>query len=297
MEFLYSISEAFKDLKNTKMQKLSIVLGSVLAAFWIIMALWFWNRGLILTNFLISIMPFKFLQNAGSQFIIMIVWIQIILASLGIIYSLFGRFFKNIFSSIALVSIITFFWTFVFFVYHSAISGYVKNLLRIFPYQSIEEAVSNILLAFMFYSFYIAAFYFIFLIFSVKILEEIKEGQYPQVDTKKEFNLLKIIFINIRDFLIFLFGMIIFYPLMFVPFVNILIIVFLWAVLIKESLLQSVFMLFGKEEIDKKKIWAFCILSVILNFIPVLNFYAPAFGILSIFHYVMEKKEDRLNLA
>jgi potassium efflux system protein len=44
-------------------------------------------------------------------------------------------------------------------------------------------------------------------------------------------------------------------------------------------------------------ILAFCIISVIFNFIPVLNFYAPAFGILSIFHYVMEKKEDRLNLA
>jgi uncharacterized protein involved in cysteine biosynthesis len=98
-----------------------------------------------------------------------------------------------------------------------------------------------------------------------------------------------------RDFLMFLTGMIILYPLMFVPFINIFIIVFLWAVLIKESLLQSVFMLFEKEKIDKKKIWAFCIISVIFNFIPVLNFYAPAFGILSIFHYVMEKKENKIN--
>jgi hypothetical protein len=116
-------------------------------------------------------------------------------------------------------------------------------------------------------------------------------GTVSNIKTKKEFNLFKIVLINIRDFLIFLIGMIIFYPLMFVPFVNILIIVFLWTFLIKESLLQSVFMLFGKEKIDKKKIWFFCILSVIFNFIPIINFYVLAFGLLSVFHYVMEFKE------
>jgi hypothetical protein len=284
-------------LKNIKIQKLSIVLGSVLAAIWIIIAIWFWKDGLRITNFLISLVPFKFLQNAGSQFIIMIVWIQLILATLGIVYSLFGRFLKNIFASITAVSLIAVFWSFIFLTYHSEISGYIKNLLRIFPFQSIEEVVSNILLGFIFYSFYIASFYFSFVVFSSKILEELKEDEYPEVETKKEFNIAKIVFINLRDFVIFLVGMIILYPLMFIPFVNILIIVFLWAILIKESLLQTVFMLFGKEEVDKKKIWAFCIISVVFNFIPVLNFYAPAFGILSIYHYVMEKKEDRLNLA
>lgn len=297
MEFIYALSEAFRDLKNIKIQKLSIILGSVLAAIWIIIAIWFWKDGLRITNFLISLVPFKFLQNAGSQFIIMIVWIQLILATLGIVYSLFGRFLKNIFASITAVSLIAVFWSFIFLTYHSEISGYIKNLLRIFPFQSIEEVVSNLLLGFIFYSFYIASFYFSFVVFSSKILEELKEDEYPEVETKKEFNIAKIVFINLRDFVIFLVGMIILYPLMFIPFVNILIIVFLWAILIKESLLQTVFMLFGKEEVDKKKILAFCIISVIFNFIPVLNFYAPAFGILSIFHYVMEKKEDRLNLA
>jgi hypothetical protein len=101
---------------------------------------------------------------------------------------------------------------------------------------------------------------------STKILEELKEDEYPQIETDKNFNLAKIIFINLRDFIIFLVGMIILYPLMFIPFVNILIILFLWAVLIKESLLQTVFMLFGKEEVDKKKILAFCIISVVSRF-------------------------------
>jgi hypothetical protein len=290
MELIYSITEAFKNLKNQKIQKLSITLGSVLAIFWITVAILFWKDGLKVTNFLISLMPFKFLQNAGSQFIMMIVWFQLILATLGIIYSLFGKFLKNIFASISAAGIIAIFWSFIFFIFYNEISEYIKNLLKIFPFESIEEVVSNILLGFIFYSFYIASFYFSFLIFSIKILEEIKEEEYPSIETQKEFNFPKIILINIRDFILFFIGMIVFYPLMFIPFINILVITFLWAFLIKESLLQTIFMLFGKEKIDKKEIWFLCITSVILNFIPVLNLYAPAFGILSIFYYVMEKK-------
>jgi len=290
MDFLYALSLAFRDLKNIKIQKLSILLGSVLGVVWIVLAILFWKSGLKVTNFLISLIPFSLLQNAGAQFIEIILLFQLILASVGIVYSLFNKFFKSVYSSLMVVFFISLFWFSLFFIYHSEIISYIKTLLKIFPFQSIEEVISNILLGFIFYSFYIATFYFSFIIFVSPILEEIKENYYSEVELKKDFNLLKIILINIRDLAIFLVAVLILYPLMFVPFINILFIWFLWAFLIKESLINSVFMITGKEDLNKKEIWAFSLVSVIFNFIPIINFYAPAIGVLSIFHYVMEKR-------
>jgi len=293
VEFIYALGLAFKDLKESKIQKLSVFLGSVWAVFWIVVTVFLWKNGLEITNFLISLIPFTFLQKAGTQFIEIIVLFQLVLATLGIVYSLFNKVFKNIYSSLILVVVIAFFWFGIFFVYHNEINIFIKNLLKIFPFQSIEDVVSNALLAFVFYSFYIASFYFSFIIFSSEILEEIKEDMYPDISIDKHFNILKIIFINIRDFMMFLIGIILFYPLMFIPFLNIFIIWFLWAFLIKESLINSVFMITGKEELNKKEIWAFSLVSVVFNFMPVINFYAPAIGILSIFHYIMEKKTEK----
>ena len=48
-------------------------------------------------------------------------------------------------------------------------------------------------------------------------------------------------------------------------------------------------MLFGEVDIDRKTIWMFSIFSVIFNFVPIVNLFAPAFGVLSIYHYVLEK--------
>jgi len=53
--------------------------------------------------------------------------------------------------------------------------------------------------------------------------------------------------------------------------------------------LRSIFMLFGEVDIDRKTIWMFSIFSVIFNFVPIVNLFAPAFGVLSIYHYVLEK--------
>ena len=290
MDFLYALSLAFKDLKNIKIQKLSILIGSVLGVIWVVIAILFWKSGLKITTFLISLIPFSLLQNAGAQFIEIILLFQLILGSVGIIYSLFNKFFKSIYSSLMVVFFISLFWFSIFLIYHSEIISYIKTLLKIFPFQSIEEVISNILLGFIFYSFYIASVYFSFIILVSPVLEEIKDELYPEIDIEKKFNFLKIILINVRDLAIFLVAILILYPLMFIPFVNILFIWILWAFLIKESLINSIFMITGKEELNKKEIWVFSLVSVIFNFIPIINFYAPAIGVLSIFHYIMEKR-------
>jgi len=84
------------------------------------------------------------------------------------------------------------------------------------------------------------------------------------------------------------------YPLLFVPFVNIVLITVLWAYVIKNALYECVTSIVGKIDIDQKLIWGFAVVNVILNFIPLVNIFAPALAVLSLYHYIMEKKTDLL---
>jgi len=293
MEFLYSIIEAFKDLSNNKIKKLSIINGIVWAIIWIILGIIFYQPLLNFSKSMINLLPFTFVKTAGAEFILMITWLQTVLMTIGIFFSLFNQIVSQKILPILVSFIISVFWFIIFFMYQEVIFEYLQKLIRIFPFESIEEAVSNVLTIFIIYSFYIASLYISFLSFSPKILEELQKEEYPMVKINKNFSFIKLFFVMMRDLFLFIIALVVFYPILFVPFINIVIIIVLWVLLIKSSILEIVFMIFGKENINKKEIYTFSVASVILNFLPIVNLFAPAFGVLSVYHYVMEIKLDK----
>ena len=293
MEFLYSIIEAFKDLSNNKIKKLSIINGIAWAIIWIILGIIFYQPLLNFSKSMINLLPFTFVKTAGAEFILMITWLQTVLMTIGIFFSLFNQIVSQKILPILVSFIISVFWFIIFFMYQEVIFEYLQKLIRIFPFESIEEAVSNVLTIFIIYSFYIASLYISFLSFSPKILEELQKEEYPMVKINKNFSFIKLFFVMMRDLFLFIIALVVFYPILFVPFINIVIIIVLWVLLIKSSILEIVFMIFGKENINKKEIYTFSVASVILNFLPIVNLFAPAFGVLSVYHYVMEIKLDK----
>jgi hypothetical protein len=293
MEFLYSISEAFKDLANPKIKHLSIINGIVWAFVWGILGLIFYSDLFHFTTWIINLLPFTFIKVSGAEFILILIWLQAVLISVGIFFALFNQLLSKKFISLLVVLIIGVLWGLFFWSYESSFIFRLERLIRIFPFESIEVAVANVLVIFIFYSFYVASIYISFLVLSPKVLEELKDEQYPTIKTNKNFSILKLSFLMIRDLTIFIIALFILYPLLFVPFLNLVIIIALWVFLIKASILEIVFMIFGKEKVNNKDIYIFSLASVVLNFIPVVNLFAPAFGVLSIYHYVMEIKLDK----
>ncbi|GAB6074480.1 hypothetical protein [Nautilia lithotrophica] len=294
MEFLYSIIESFKDLTRKNISKLSIINGVFWAVVWFGIGILGWQYMVNFTNFMINLLPFKFVQNAGAEFIFMILWLQAVLISIGIFFTLFNNFLSKKIFTISIAFIFALFWVIVFFYYKNEILAYLQKLIKIFPFETIEEAVSVVLAIFIFYSFYIVSMYLGFLLFSEKYLLALIEEEYPYIEISSRFSKIRLFFILMRDFMIFLIALVVLYPLLFIPFLNIFIIIALWSYIIKNALFESVFSIVGKIEIDKKLLWGFSVVSVFLNFIPLVNMFAPALGVLSIYHYIMEKKADLL---
>jgi hypothetical protein len=294
MTFIYSVLEALKKLSNKEILKLSIYNGIFWAVFWIVIAVISWKYMFEFTSFMLNLLPFKFIQNAGAEFLYMISWLQIVLITIGVIFVLFNDFLKNKIYSIILVMFTAIFWLFVFLSYKNSIIGYLEKLIRIFPFESIEEAVSVVFAVFIYYSFFIVSMYLGFLLLSERFLLKIVEEDYPSLTIKSNFSKIKILKIIAKDFFVFLIALMVLYPLLFVPFFNLFVIVGLWAYVIKNAIFETIFSILGHEVINKKIEWGFAVISVFFNFIPLVNLFSPAFGLLSIYYYVIEKKYETL---
>jgi len=289
MEFIYALNLAISDLKRNEIQKIAIINGIFWAVFWLIGAFLSWDIIKAISAFIINLLPFKFIQDAGANFIVLILWIQAILITVGVVFSLFNKLLTHKLYPLITAIVIGLFWTAVFLIYKDPITAYLQKLLRIFPFETVEDTIATILAVFILYSFYVASVYVGFLIFSAKTLENIKQEEYPDIESTNKLSYFKLVLIMLRDLILFIIVLFAVYPLLFIPIVNILTIIFLWGLLIKESLYHTVKMLFGKTP---KKIWLISIISVFFNFIPLINIYAPAIGELITFRYVFEKEDN-----
>lgn len=296
MEFLYAVVESFKSLRDREVIRFCILNGIIWAAVWISLAFVLWEEVFNITAFLINLLPFKFVQNAGAEFIFMILWLQAVLISIGVFFSLFNSLLNKKLISIVVALFFAIFWFVVFIYFKNEILNYLEKLIRIFPFESIEQAVAVVLAVFVFYSFYILSIFLGFIFISEKRVITLLKEEYPYIEISSTLPKIKIAFVLVKDFLIFILALIFLYPLMFLPVINVFIIVGLWAYIVKNALYETVKALIGNDNINigSKLLWGFSVLSVFLNFIPVVNLFAPAIGVFSIAHYIMEKKTDML---
>ena len=294
MEAVYSLLLALEDLKDSFIAKITFLNGLFWIVLWGVVAFFTWGYMLKFTSFMITLLPFKFVQSAGAEFVFMIAWLQVVLVTIGIVFSIFNQYVKNRFFTMGVTLISAVVWLFVFMSNKSSIIDYIQNMFKIFPFESIEEAVSNVLGVFIFYSLFIMSLYMGFLINAKKVISYFTKKDYPEFEIADTAFKFKTVVIILRDFTIFFIALILLYPLLFVPFLNLLLIILLWAYIIKNALVNTVESVTGAKIENSKAVWFFVFMSVVLNFLPLINLYAPALGLLGLYHYVMEKKTNIL---
>jgi len=294
MEAVYSLLLALEDLKDSFIAKITFLNGLFWIVLWGVVAFFTWGYMLKFTSFMITLLPFKFVQSAGAEFVFMIAWLQVVLVTIGVVFSIFNQYVKNRFFTMGVTLISAVVWLFVFMSNKSSIIDYIQNMIKIFPFESIEEAVSNVLGVFIFYSLFIMSLYMGFLINAKKVISYFTKKDYPEFEIADTAFKFKTVVIILRDFTIFFIALILLYPLLFVPFLNLLLIMLLWAYIIKNALVNTVESVTGAKIENSKAVWFFVFMSVVLNFLPLINLYAPALGLLGLYHYVMEKKTDIL---
>ncbi len=80
--------------------------------------------------------------------------------------------------------------------------------------------------------------------------------------------------------------------IVFVPIIGSLIMLFLWAILLKDPTLYDITSLFNKDfekYKNSKALWIISIIASTFNYIPILNIFAPLFAYIMFMHYILSE--------
>jgi len=294
--FLKSINDIF----SWNIVKLALIIGIPLGVVWFGIATLFWDQTISLTANFIGWIPFSVLKANAAFLIGGFSWVIVVLATYAVIMALFNIPIYKLLSpkryevfSIVLIITIAIGWTLFAIFKWDMVYSELEKVLTWFPFHTLQDGVSALLSMLIFYNLYIVSLYLVVMTFNKPFLEIIASKDYDDGKEINSVNKIDFVKIILRDIAIFFVSLILVFPLFFVPFINILIQVFLWAWFIKDAYFLSAANLFAtKEEIkelDNHGLvkWGIAFVSSMLNLLPIVNIFAPFFGQTMFFHWIM----------
>jgi len=194
------------------------------------------------------------------------------------------------------------FWGVVFWIFSDTIDEAISYLLSFTPFnnESVKSIITFLGGGFVYYELLVLTSVLIVGVIADKVVDIINEEEYHL--SKEGFgSLIGSMWISIKYNLIFIFLFILFLPTIFIPVVNIIVHLFLWAILIKTPFLyDSISSIATKDEYEilkqnKLDLWVISLISASLFFIPILGILVYILQLLLFIHYNLTKlKEIRI---
>ena len=222
---------------------------------------------------------------------------KLILFTFSLIFAFFGNFIlesvsKERYTSFSLWVAMgsTLFWSIVWFFNGGYIYQQFLKLLTWLPFETIEKGIAFLIGFYLIYNAIVVTMVFVASLFSEPIIASIEKRHFQEDDVVRD-NVFSSIRYTIKDSLIYLLVSILCFPLLFIPVVNIFTQIALWTWLIKDTVSYDALSLVStKVEKEKLKehrvsVWFISFITILLNFIPILNLFGPFFGEITMFHY------------
>ena len=300
MNVTQALLKGIRDTLSWNVIKVALATGIPLAMLWIAVGYFLWEPVVSLTSLAIGWVPFSILKANGAFLIGGFVWFTAVLVTYALIVAVFHTpIFRLVpeekyeYFSIILLLLISLGWTLFAFLNWDFVYGEVAKVLTWFPFQTMQLGVAVMLAILFFYNLFIVSQALMVLLYHKLFLRKLQESEYPGVSLVESYKKRHFFRVAIRDVVIFFLLLMIFFPLFFVPFVNMALQVLLWAWLIRDSYFLAAASLYADdEEIQELKrnrfvIWGIAFITSMLNLMPVINILAPFFALITFFHWVM----------
>jgi len=191
-----------------------------------------------------------------------------------------------------------FFWGVVFYIFSDEIYEFILMYLSHIPFgESIKNIVaaigSGIIIAIFYYLLVISTLGVFSSFFIDHIVLRINEKHYNCPTRKPTLkDMIEGVKVSIISFLIYFVVFIFTFFLLFVPVVNIIYQLFMWAILNKKPLVfDSSYLFMDPKEVERElgaKIWVVVILTSFIYFIPVLSLFGYTFQLIFVTHLVLK---------
>ncbi len=298
-----SVIVGFKEILSWNTIKHVLLSGIFVVAVWIGIGYLMWNPLINLSSHIIELVPFSMVRSNGAWMLSSFLWLQLVLLTFALIYAFFGNIIlrsvsQDRYSAFSIYTIVAsaIFWGIVWYFKGDFIYAEFLKLLTWLPFETVEKGIAFLIGFYVIYNGIIVTMLFITSLFSEPIIIGVEKKHFEGKEVMRD-NLFKSIGYTIKDTLIFIVASIIAFPLLFIPIVNIVVQVVLWAWLIKDTISYDALAL-TREKVDKSEVkehrfsvWFISLIASLFNFVPLLNLFSPYFGEIAMFHYFKSVKK------
>ncbi|MBD3807357.1 MAG: EI24 domain-containing protein [Campylobacterales bacterium] len=210
--------------------------------------------------------------------------VTILLRTFGDILSFKVFFFVlkiTFFSLLASTAIMWGFW--------DIISALISGYLEFIPWDWLQISSQTLIKILFGYILFISFLSMGTSIWSDDVIKEISLQHYPNIKPDGKPDILKVIFINLKATAIFLTLFVLCLPLIFIPIIGQIIMLYLWSIQVKVPTAYDVGVLFHQPDVRSSR--TISLIASLFNYIPVLNIFAPLFAAILFLHDFMDKQK------
>ena len=295
---IHSLILAFSELRKWQNIKIILLSGVLTTVIWSIIGYFSWDYLVDFSSHILEYIPFSMIRANGAKMLSFFLWFELVLITFALIYAFFGNFIlrsvkKERYSSFTFITIAlsAIFWAVVWFFSGDFIYRQFLKLLTWLPFETIEKGVSFLIALYIIYAAIIVTLLVFTSILSEPLIKGIRARDFKENEVVKT-NIFASIRYTIKDSLIFIFLSILAFPLIFVPILNLLVQVVLWIWLYKDTISHDGLYLSSKNpdpnllKEHRLPIYFISFVSVLLNFLPVLNIFSPFLAEIAIYYYI-----------
>ena len=176
-----------------------------------------------------------------------------------------------------------------------SLNGFMEGYLSWLPWEWLRTtgvAVASIALSYMMF---IITLSIVTSIMIEPLLIKLAEKHYPEVKVIGAANITTSIIISLKSALLLLVIFLFTFPVMFIPLVGAVYMLWLWSLLLKSPTIYDVSSLFieNKKEVKEKtkKTTILAMIAAAFNYIPVLNIFSAVFAQILFLHHILGKEK------
>ena len=189
-------------------------------------------------------------------------------------------------SSIAIwIAILIYFW--------ESFESFITSFLNWIPWESVQDSIAYVAAPLAGYTLIIVTISILTSLFSDKLMISLAKKHYPKQEIVDDVSITGSIVVTIKSIIIFLALFMMLFPLIFIPILGQVVLLYLWSILLKEPMVHDVGGLFISDKKvlreKRKKSTIIAMLASLFNYIPLLNIFAPIFAQILFLHHILRE--------
>lgn len=180
-------------------------------------------------------------------------------------------------------------------VFAGTLNTFISSYLSWIPWEWAQTTGASIASVAIGYSLFVITISLVTSFMVEPLLIKLAKKHYPQTEVVGSPNITTSILLSLKSAAIFLILFLFTFPIMFIPLVGAVWILWLWSILLKEPTIYDVRSLFIEDKTEVKiKTRKSTILAMIaagFNYIPVINVFAAVFSQILFLHYILGEKD------